>query len=96
MTPARVTMFGAADCEDTAHVRARLRWLGVPFQEVDIDHDPAAAHFVAVVNGGMRSTPTLLIGDGAIKTVMTEPSDADLSAALRGTGIAPEPARPAS
>jgi mycoredoxin len=79
---AHVTMYGAADCEDTAHVRERLRQLGVAFQEVDIDRDAVAAQFVTFVNGGQRSTPTLLIGTGHIRTIATEPSDAELEAAL--------------
>jgi mycoredoxin len=82
-----ITMYGSTDCDDTAHVTARLNALGVPFRGVNIDRDPDAERFVIFVNGGFRSTPTLVIGDGKWKTILTEPSDAqvdDLASYQRG------------
>lgn len=73
-----ITMYGATDCEDTAHVSARLTALGLPFRYVNIDHDPEAERFVIFINGGFRSTPTLVIGEGKWKTVVTEPTDAQI------------------
>lgn len=70
-----ITMYGATDCEDTAHVFARLTALGIPFRYVNIDHDPEAERFVIFINNGFRSTPTLVIGEGKWKTVVTEPTD---------------------
>jgi mycoredoxin len=81
-----VTIYGAADCEDTAAARALLQQLGVPFEEIDIDRDAAAATFVTVLNGGNRSTPTIVVGAGRVKMVLTEPTDAELRAAVGRVG----------
>ncbi|MFN8596594.1 MAG: glutaredoxin family protein [Anaerolineae bacterium] len=84
--PLPLTMYGATDCEDTQHVRERLTEWRIPFREVNIDHDAAAEQFVIFINGGQRSTPTLVFGDGAHKTILTEPSDVELQQTLRETG----------
>jgi mycoredoxin len=73
-----ITMYGSTDCDDTAHVTERLQALRIPFRYVNIDHDADAERFVTFINGGFRSTPTLVVGDGKWKTIMTEPTDAQL------------------
>ncbi len=70
--PAPIVVLGSATCEDTAIVTSRLRALGVPFRDVDIDAHPAAARRVASLNGGHRVTPTVIAGDDA--TVLAEPT----------------------
>jgi mycoredoxin len=35
---------------------------------VDIEHDTTAASFVASVNGGNRTVPTVLLPDGSVLT----------------------------
>lgn len=77
-----ILLYGATDCDDTARVRHCLRQLGVPFREINIDRDPAAEQFVLFINGGYRSTPTLVLGEGRFKTVITEPTDEELSQIL--------------
>lgn len=84
--PLPLTMYGATYCEDTQHVRERLTAWRIPFSEVNIDHDAAAEQFVIFINGGHRSTPTLVFGDGARKTVLTEPSDLELQQTLHEAG----------
>lgn len=79
-----ITVYGRPDCDDTDHVRARLRALGVEFCEINIDDDEAANQFVLFINGGFRSTPTLVVGAGRRRLVLTEPTDAELEAALKG------------
>lgn len=81
MTP--LTLYGRPDCDDTDRVRLWLQERGVAFREVNIDEDAAANQFVLVVNGGFRSTPTLVFGAGRRKLVLTEPTDEELEAALR-------------
>lgn len=73
-----IVMYGAQDCDDTAHTRAYLQTQQIPFEEVSIDDDPAAEQFVIVVNRGFRSTPTLVLGEGKRKVILTEPSDEEL------------------
>ncbi|MFQ5400592.1 MAG: glutaredoxin family protein [Anaerolineae bacterium] len=77
-----ITMYGSTTCDDTERSRDHLRARGIPFREVNIDHDPAAEQFVIFVNGGYRSTPTLVIGTGKRKTILTEPTNDELDEVL--------------
>lgn len=81
----RLTVFGRPTCEDTAITRDRLVYLGVPFREIDIEQDPAAAQFVESVNEGNRVTPTVVIEPTS--EVLAEPSVTALDEALRRAGI---------
>ncbi|MFQ5433285.1 MAG: glutaredoxin family protein [Anaerolineae bacterium] len=80
-----IVMYGSTTCDDTERSRNHLQALGIPFREVNIDHDPEAEQFVIFINGGYRSTPTLVIGEGKLKTILTEPTNAELDKALAGT-----------
>jgi mycoredoxin len=84
--PLPLTVYGGDDCDDTEHVTGRLREWGVPFREVILERDPEAERFVVFINGGFRSTPTLVFGDGRLKTVLTEPTDEELAGALERAG----------
>ncbi len=81
-----LTLYGGDDCDDTEHVTGRLREWGIPFREVILEQDPEAERFVIFINGGFRSTPTLVFGDGRLKTVLTEPTDEELAATLAQAG----------
>lgn len=85
-----IALYGSTDCDDTAHVTERLRALGIQFHMVNIDHDPEAERFVLFINGGFRSTPTLVIGDGKRKIVLTEPTDAQIDALAHEFRLADE------
>ncbi len=78
-----ITMYGATDCDDTERTRTYLQERGIPFREVNIDHDPEAERFVIFINGGFRSTPTLVIGEGKRKLILTEPTNNQLEEVLR-------------
>jgi mycoredoxin len=54
---------------------------GAPYRWIDVDEDHDAAEKVIRINHGLRAVPTILFPDG---TVLTEPSDAELSAKLAG------------
>lgn len=77
-----ITMYGATYCEDTARVREHLQTLGYPFNDVNIDLSKDAEKFVVFVNRGDRTTPTLVIGEGPLKIVLTEPSNAQVEVVL--------------
>ena len=65
--------------------RRTLRWLerrGIAHEAIDIDKDDAAAERVRRYNGGNRSVPTLVV-----RTVLREPSPADLERRLLAPGI---------
>lgn len=69
-------------CPDVARSRARLTELGIDWTELDIEADEAAAAETERLTGG-RSVPTLVIGS----SVLVEPSNAELDAALAQAGF---------
>lgn len=76
--PLPITVYGATDCDDTERTCAHLRTRQIPFREVNIDLNPDAERFVILVNDGFRSTPTLILGEGNLKIILTEPTNAEL------------------
>ncbi len=56
-----------------------LKSNGIPYDAVDIEHDPAAAEFVSSVNGGNRMVPTVKFADGS---TLTNPNAADVKVKL--------------
>jgi mycoredoxin len=79
-------MYGATHCGDTFRVRRLLKSRDIPFDEVNIDHNPDAEAFVRFINAGNRTTPTLVIGAGTWKTVLSEPDNLQLEEMLRRAG----------
>ena len=67
-TPGTVTMYATSWCPYCTRLRAQLKEHDIPFVEIDIDDDPAAAEFVASVNDGNQVVPTLKFPDGQTAT----------------------------
>lgn len=59
MSEEALTIYTTGWCGDCTVTKMALEKLGVPFREVDIENDAAAAAYVMSVNGGRRSVPTL-------------------------------------
>ncbi|HRN50637.1 MAG TPA: glutaredoxin family protein [Anaerolineales bacterium] len=78
-----IFLYGAADCDDTERTRQHLHSQNIEFTEVSIDTDAEAERFVIFINRGFRSTPTLVIGEGKRKVILTEPSNEELDAELQ-------------
>jgi mycoredoxin len=74
-----VVMYSTTWCGDCRRSKSLLDRTGVPYEEINIDNDPEAAATVQQLNRGYRSVPTIVIGG---TTVLTEPSDRQLMAAL--------------
>jgi mycoredoxin len=74
-----LTMYTTSWCGYCFRLRKVLKAEGIPFAEVDIEADPAAAEFVASVNGGNQTVPTLKFADGS---TLTNPSGAQVKAKL--------------
>jgi mycoredoxin len=74
-----LTMFTTTWCGYCVRLKAGLDREGIPFREVNIEQDEAAADLVMKVNGGNRTVPTLLFTDG---TALTNPSIAEVKAKL--------------
>jgi glutaredoxin len=75
-----ITMYGTKWCGDCARSRQVLTRAGVPFVELDVDEDAAAALAAREASGGSR-VPVVVFPDGR---VFVEPSNPDLMAALSG------------
>ena len=74
-----IVLFSTRWCGDCRRAKRLFDALGVPFTEINIDEDRAAAARVMRLNDGMRSVPTILFPDGS---VLVEPSNATLEAKL--------------
>ncbi len=72
-------MFGAAWCIDCRRTKAQLDKLGVAYDYVDLEADPAAADVAREISG-RTSIPVVVYPDASHHV---EPSDADLVAKLR-------------
>ncbi len=64
-------MYTTIWCGYCRRLKAQLDRAGIGFREVDIEYDEAAAAFVAGVNGGNQTVPTVLLPDG---TALTNPT----------------------
>lgn len=58
MAPRTMRMFTRPGCEDSDAAREFLNRHGIAFEEINIENDPQAMRFVALVNDGKRRTPT--------------------------------------
>lgn len=65
-TPARFTMYTTSWCGYCRRLKAGLRAAAIPFTEVDVEHDHAAAQLVEHINGGWRLVPTLVFDDDEV------------------------------
>lgn len=74
-----LTMYSTVWCGYCRRLKAQLDRAGIAFREVDIEHDATAASFVAGVNGGNQTVPTVLLADGA---VLTNPTIDQIIAAI--------------
>lgn len=81
-----VKLYATSWCYDCRRVKRFLSEYAIPFDWIDIDRDKQAEQYVLQVNHGMRSVPTLLFADG---TILTEPSDTQLSAKFNSTPTSP-------
>jgi glutaredoxin len=77
-----VKVYGADWCEDTQGARDYLDRIGVDYEYLNVDADPAAKAWVVHHNGGKQRTPTVVIDD----QILVEPENADLENALRRAG----------
>ena len=66
-------------CGYCHRLKTMLKAAGITYNEVDIEHDPAAADFVGSVNGGNHTVPTVKFADGS---TMTNPAAKEIKAKL--------------
>lgn len=73
------TMYTTGWCGFCARLKRGLHAEGIDFTEVDIEQVEGAAEIVMANNGGNRTVPTLIFGDGS---ALTNPSVAQVKAQL--------------
>jgi len=78
-TDVQITMYSTVWCGYCRRLKTALKSAGIAFNEVDIEHDAAAAAFVRSVNGGNQTVPTVKFADGS---ALSNPSLADIKAKL--------------
>ena len=64
-------MYSTTWCGYCRRLKTALKSEGIGYTEVNIEEDPAAAEFVASVNGGNQTVPTVKFADGS---TLTNPS----------------------
>jgi mycoredoxin len=67
-SPAPLTMYSTSWCGYCRRLKSALKSQGIGYTEIDIDDDPDAAKFVASVNGGNQTVPTVRYADGSTMT----------------------------
>lgn len=72
-------MFSTVWCGYCQRLKSQMMRENIPFTEVDIEADSAAAHFVENANAGNQTVPTVVFTDG---TTMTNPPFKELKAKL--------------
>jgi mycoredoxin len=68
-------MYTTSWCGYCHRLKRLMTEAGIEFDEVDVEHDDAAASFVMGQNAGDRTVPTLLFADGS---TLTNPSLRDI------------------
>jgi mycoredoxin len=74
-----ITMYSTSWCGYCIRLKSQMKRAGLTFQEINIEHDPAAAEFVGSVNGGNHVVPTVVLPDGS---ALTNPSIGQLLSAV--------------
>lgn len=87
MTNSELTIYTTSWCGYCQRLKTTLRSAGLAYAEVDIENDSAAAEFVASVNGGNRTVPTVRFADGS---TMTNPDARAIRAKLTELSESPQ------
>lgn len=74
-----ILFYSTSWCGDCRRSRKVFDAIGVPYTDINIEEDPAAAEIVRKLNHGAQSVPTILFPDGS---VLVEPSNAILEQKL--------------
>jgi mycoredoxin len=79
MTNPLLTMYTTTWCGYCHRLKTVLKAAGISYDEVDIEHDAAAAEFVGSVNAGNKTVPTVKFADGS---TLTNPGANEVKAKL--------------
>lgn len=79
----RIVAYITTWCPDCHRSRRVLRRLGVPFAEIDTEKIHGAEDAMRAANGGSGKVPTILVDGPGGCAVLVEPSDRELTDAVR-------------
>jgi glutaredoxin-like protein len=79
--PKKIIVYGTSWCPDCRRAKKILDQNAISYLWVDIDSDAEGRKFVEKTNHGNRTVPTIVFPDG---NILTEPSDSELTAKLKG------------
>ncbi len=71
LAPSRIVIYSTEWCSDCRRVKAFFEANQIPHLQVQIESDAEATQFVATLNRGYHSVPTIIFPDGSI---LVEPS----------------------
>ncbi len=71
LSPSQIVMYTTGICGDCWRAKQFFQAHGISFLQVGIEGDEQATRFVAELNNGFHSVPTIIFPDGA---VLVEPS----------------------
>jgi mycoredoxin len=77
LAPSTVVIYSTEWCSDCRRVKAFFEANQIPHLQVQIEGDAEASQFVAALNRGYHSVPTIIFPDGSI---LVEPSWEQLKA----------------
>ena len=77
LSPSRIVLYTTEWCSDCRRTKAFFEANQIPHLQVQLEGDPEAARFVADLNRGYHSVPTIIFPDGSI---LVEPSWEQLKA----------------
>jgi mycoredoxin len=78
-----LTVYGRRWCGISQMIRRYLDRLGVPYEYVDMDQNPAVERQLSWLTGGRVRSPTIRLGD----QLLVQPSTHELSRALARQGV---------
>jgi mycoredoxin len=79
LTPSRIVIYSTERCPDCRRASAFFEAHEIPHVKVSIEGNAEAMKFVAAINHGYHSVPTIIFPDGSI---LVEPSLEQLKAKL--------------
>lgn len=71
LVPSQIVVYTTPECSDCLRVKAFLIANHIPFFQIGIENDDRAREFVAKINHGFHSVPTIIFPDGS---VLSEPT----------------------
>jgi mycoredoxin len=74
-----LTVYTTSWCPFSRRLVTDLDRAGIPFDDIDVDEDAAAASIVQGLNNGNRTVPTVVFADGSS---LTNPALAQVQAKL--------------